>query len=72
MKRELGQTVQPNPEETVFTEKVDEWVAGKISYEDVINHYPSHNLDPVQRVARRVSRKAKQLASRLNRSGVVE
>ena len=65
--RSIGTTVEPDPEEVNWSKKIDEWVAGEIEYDELMEHWPSHNLDPVQKVAKRVSRKVKHLIQKVNR-----
>ncbi|MFV1917575.1 MAG: hypothetical protein ACC618_03810 [Patescibacteria group bacterium] len=65
MKKETSQTILPDQEEVVFTQKVDEWVAGEASYEEVIEHIPSHYLSPEKRIARTAKRQVAQLVNRV-------
>lgn len=57
----IGTAVDKDPEEVRFGQEVDSWVRGEIEYEQVMQHYPSHDLSIESRIARSVKNKVSQL-----------
>jgi len=69
MKQELGQTVNPDPEEQAFSDAVDRWVGNEMSFEEAVKYVPDHVYTRAeQRVVRRATRKVRQVASKIRQN----
>jgi hypothetical protein len=60
-----GIVCQIDPQQKTFQEAVNDWVSGKISYEQVMEKYPNYLLHPAEKAVRFIGRAAKTLLGKL-------
>ena len=63
MTAELDKSVgiREDPQQATFHNKVQEWARGEISYEQMVEYYPTYLLSVPERFVKFVQRKALQI-----------
>jgi len=69
LKRSIGIIINEDPQAVNFHKKAQEYVRREISYEELLDNYPSYLLPVPERVLRFVKTKISQIA---RKGGVVE
>ena len=44
-------SIEPNPQEELFTSKVNQWVNGAITYDELMKFYPRHRMSVEDSIA---------------------
>ena len=44
-------SIEPDPQEELFTSKVNQWVNGAIIYDELMKFYPRHRMSVEDRIA---------------------